>query len=138
MENNKKPSEVMQEFLDFLDCCQKECETARTEVAKEDAKKQDFLHALEFEENCKERSKIATQIHLSRNRRRAAKDKVQEFEKVVAFATTERNKPFLKAMRGLIREQKTVENYLYNERIYKPRAGDGSVNEIQSKNNTKD
>jgi hypothetical protein len=86
-------------------------------------KRQDFLHAIEFENNAKARSKIATQEHLSRKRRRSAKDTVQRYEKVVMFANSERNKPTLKALRGLIKEQKVVEEYLTSERVYKPRGG---------------
>lgn len=117
----KHPSEVLQEFLDYIDACRVECKAAQETVAAEDAKRQDFLHAIEFETNCKARSKIATQEHLSRKKRRAAKDKVLEMEKVVAFANSERNKPFFKAIRGLIREQKSTEEYLESERIYKLR-----------------
>lgn len=119
----KQPSEILQEFLDFLEVCRTEHKQAQADVAKEDAKRQDFLHAIEFENSCKERSKIATQEHLSRKRRRVAKDKVQELEKVVAFVNSEKNKPFLKALRGLVKEQQGVETYLSSERIYKPRGG---------------
>lgn len=130
----KKPSEIIQDFLDYLEVCRVECKQAQADVAQEDAKKQDFLHALEFETNCKRRSKIATQAHLSRKRRRVAKDRVLELEKVVAFTNSEKNKPLLKALRGLAREQKSVEDYLSGERTYKPRAGDGDV--VQGKENT--
>ena len=119
----KKTSEILQGFLDYLDDCRSECKQAQANVATEDAKRQDFIHAIEFENSCKERSKIATQEHLSRKRRRVAKDKVLELEKVVAFANSEKNKPFLKALRGLIKEQRRVEEYLSSERIYKPRGG---------------
>lgn len=122
----KKPSEIIQDFLDYLENCRAECKQAQADVAQEDIKKQDFLHALEFEGSCKKRSKIATQAHLSRKRRREAKDRVLELEKVVAFMNSERNKPLLKALRGLAKEQKAVEDYLSSERTYKPRAGDGN------------
>lgn len=120
----KKPSEIIQDFLVYLETCRVECKQAQANVSQEDAKRQDFLHAIEFENSCKERSKIATQEHLSRKRRRIAKDKVLELEKVVAFANSEKNKPFLKALRGLIKEQQSVEAYLSSERVYKPRGGD--------------
>lgn len=120
----KRPSEVIQDFLAYLETCRAECGQAQADVAKEDAKRQDFIHAIEFENNCKKRSKIATQEHLSRKRRRIAKDKVLELEKIVAFVNSEKNKPFLKSLRGLIKEQQSVETYLSSERIYKPRGGD--------------
>lgn len=120
----KKPSEVIQDFLVYLEICRTECKQAQADMAKEDAKRQDFLHAIEFENNCKKRSKIATQEHLSRKRRRIAKDKALELEKVVAFMNSEKNKPFLKALRGLVKEQKAVEEYLSGERVYKLRGGE--------------
>lgn len=134
MNKEKKPSEVLQEFLEFLETCRTEHKKAQADVAREDAKRQDFLHAIEFENNCKKRSKIATQEHLSRKCRRVAKDKVLETEKVVAFVESEKNKQFLKAIRGLIREQQKTEEYLTGERTYKPRAGDGDV--VQGKEST--
>lgn len=124
MKKEKEPSEIIQEFLDFLEVCRNECEIAKADMAREDAKRQDFLHAIEFENNCKKRSKIATQEHLSRKRRRIAKDNVQKLEKVVAFANSEKNKPFLRALRGLIKEQQAVEEYLSSERIYKTRGSE--------------
>ena len=122
-----KPSEIIQNFLDYFSACQDVYAAAKKEMEMEDAKKQDFIHALEFESNSKERSKIATQMHLSRNRRRQAKDKVLEFEKIVKFMNTEKNKPFFRALKGLIREQQGTEEYLNGERIYKPRGGDADA-----------
>ena len=123
-EQQPKPSEVIQNFLDYFSTCQGLYEAAKRAMEMEDAKKQDFIHALEFERNSKERSKIATQMHLSRNRRRKAKDKVLEMEKIVKFINSEKNKPFLRALKGLIKEQQSTEEYLEGERIYKPRGGD--------------
>ena len=120
----KNPSDVLSEFLDFLESCQKEYERAKEDVANEDAKKQDFLHAIEFERNCKERSKISTKLHISRCRRRDGKDRMMRLEKIVSFAGSEKNKPFLRTMRGLIKEQVKTEQYLDGERIYKPRGSD--------------
>lgn len=90
----KLPSEVISEFLIYIEACRTKCKQAQADMAQEDAKRQDFLHAIEFEDNCKERSKIATQEHLSRKRRRVAKDKVLELEKVVAFANSEKTNRF--------------------------------------------
>lgn len=136
MNENKSPSDVLQEFLDYLESCRTEYETAKADMEKEDAKKQDFLHSLEFEDNCKKRSIIATQAHLSRKKRRASKDKVERLEKVVVFMSSERNKPFLKTIRGLIKEQKRTEEYLNSERVYKLRGGSGNEGSIQSENNS--
>lgn len=121
--NDKEPSVILQEFLDYLTDCKKQYKEAQVVMQKEDSKRQDFVHAIEFENNCKKRSKIATQEHLSRKRRRAAKDKVLKLEKIVKFTESERNKAFINALKGLVKEQKNTEDYLKSDRIYKPRGG---------------
>lgn len=121
--NDKEPSVILQEFLDYLTDCKKQYKEAQAVMQKEDSKRQDFVHAIEFENNCKKRSKIATQEHLSRKRRRAAKDKVLKLEKIVKFTESERNKAFINALKGLVKEQKNTEDYLKSDRIYKPRGG---------------
>jgi hypothetical protein len=89
----------------------------------EDKKLQDFLHAIEFEENCKERSKITTRWHISRNKRRAAKDRSIEFERAAKFYTDKSNKPFFDKLRSMVKDQKEEEEWLKSERVYYPRGG---------------
>ena len=119
-----KPSEVIKGFLDYLAYCQKEYQAACTEMFAEDKKHQDFVHAIEFENNSKERSKIATQFNTRRNRRRAAKDRSLEFERVSKFYTDKANKPFIDKLRSMVKEQKKEEEWLVSERIYNPRGGE--------------
>lgn len=119
-----KPSEVIKGFLDYLSSCQKEYQTACTEMFAEDKKHQDFVHAIEFENNSKERSKIATQFNISRNRRRAAKDRSLEFERVAKFYTDKANKPFIDKLRSMVKDQKKEEEWLESERTYNPRGGE--------------
>lgn len=121
--NEPKPSEVIKVFLDYLASCQKEYQAACTEMFAEDKKHQDFVHAIEFENNAKERSKIATQFNISRNRRRAAKDRSLKFERVAKFYTDKANKPFIDKLRSMIKDQKEEEKYLESERVYYPRGG---------------
>ncbi|MDF3000867.1 MAG: hypothetical protein K0Q48_986 [Bacillota bacterium] len=121
-----KPSDVIKDFLDYLVTCQKEYQAACTEMFAEDKKVQDFLHAIEFENNCKERNKITTRWHISRNRRRAAKDRSLELERVAKFYTDKANKPFIDKLRSMVKDQKEEEKWLEGERVYRPRGG-GSV-----------
>ncbi len=122
--DKQKPSEIIEEFLNWLESCKDEYEENYAIAGEEDKKVQDFLHAMEFAENKQERNRIATQLQQSRKRRRAAKDKVLELEKIYNFYKDQGNRPVLKKLRGIVPNQKRTEEYLASERKYKPRAGD--------------
>ena len=124
MKNQSKPSEVVKDFLDYLVNCQKEYQAACTEMFAEDKKVQDFLHAIEFEKDSKARSKISTQFHISRNFRRAAKDRSLELERMAKFYSDKANKPFIDKLRSMVKDQKKEEEWLGSECIYYPRGGD--------------
>ncbi len=115
------PSEVLEEFLKYLEECKRVYDETGQNVHKEDCKVQDFLHQLEFCNKCKERSKISTQFHNSRTVRRKAKDKHLEVEKLAKFYADPANKAFIKAIKRLIQLQKETENYIYGERHYNKR-----------------
>lgn len=93
-------------------------------VGEEDKRLQDLLHALEFAPNKQERNKIATQFQQSRKRRRKAKDKVLELEKIYEFQKDQTGKPFLKRLKGTLSQQRGTEQYLAGQREYKKRVGD--------------
>lgn len=122
--NQPKPSEVIKDFLDYLVNSQKEYQAACTEMFAEDKKVQDFLHAIEFENDSKVRSKISTQFHISRNFRRAAKDRSLQLERVAKFYSDKANKPFIDKLRSMVQDQKKEEEWLESERVYYPRGGD--------------
>lgn len=119
-----KPSEVMEQFLSYMDAVKAEYEDNFAIVGEEDRRLQDFLHALEFAPNKQERNKIATQFQRSRQRRRKAKDKVLELEKIYEFQKDQANRPFFKKLRGTLNQQRGTENYLAGQREYKKRVGD--------------
>jgi hypothetical protein len=121
--NEPKPSEVIKGFLDYMASCQKEYQAACTEMFAEDKKHQDFVHAIEFESNAKERSKIATQFNISRNRRRTAKDRSLKLEKIAKFYTDKANKPYIDKLRSMVKDQKEEEKWLEGERVYYLRGG---------------
>ncbi|PJJ27762.1 hypothetical protein [Lacrimispora celerecrescens] len=122
--NQPKPSEVIKNFLDYLVNSQKEYQAACTEMFAEDKKVQDFLHAIEFEKDSKVRSKISTKFHISRNFRRAAKDRSLQLERVAKFYSDKANKPFIDKLRSMVQDQKKEEEWLESERVYYPRGGD--------------
>lgn len=119
-----KPSETLERFLDYLEDVKEEYEANFAIVGEEDRRLQDLLHALEFAPNKQERNKIATQFQQSRKRRRKAKDKVKELEKVYEFQKDQANRPVLKRMKAVITQQKGNEQFLAGPREYKKRVGD--------------
>lgn len=119
-----KPSELLEQFLSYMDTVRAEYEENFAIVGEEDKRLQDLLHALEFAPNKQERNKIATQFQQSRKRRRKAKDKVLELEKIYEFQKDQNNRPFLKRLKGLLVQQKGTEQYLTSQREYKKRVGD--------------
>ena len=119
-----KPSEVIENFLSYIETVKTEYEENFAIVGEEDKRLQDLLHALEFAPNKQERNNIATQFQQSRKRRRKAKDKVLELEKIYEFQKDQSNRPFLKKLKGTLQQQKGTEQYLAGQREYKKRVGD--------------
>ena len=120
----RKPSEVIEEFLSFLESANTEhieCEQTVDLCGKRNI---DYLHDMEFAKDKGERNRIATKIHNNQVNRRAAKDRAMELEKVAAFFVDKSNKPFIGQLKRLLKEQKDREKYLENEREYVRRAGD--------------
>ena len=121
MTKDKKPSQVIQEFIDYLKNCQDAYEEAKSQVWEEESKHQDFWHLLEFDMDSKSRAKTATVIHESRLRRRKAKNQMELLENVVQFSRQERTKMFIQTARSMLRQQIAEEERLENQREYKPR-----------------
>lgn len=117
----KKPSEIITDFLKFLESAKNEYESAYAEVGAEDRKEQTFLHDLEFAPNKNERNKVATRFQQSRRARRKAKDRAQLYEYINNFYTDKQNQNMIKALRRLQNEQITREKYLFGEREFKNR-----------------
>lgn len=124
MSNERKPSEVFKEFLDYMKDCQKEYQICMVEVHKHDKRVLDFLHGLEFAENRQERNRIATQVSQSRKDRRRLKDRMQLLEGCARFYGDKSNKQFFDRMQSLVERQKKEEEFLESDRVYKPRAGE--------------
>ena len=125
MEKGTKPSEIIDEFLNFLKYCDKEYKDCVTQVYKYDRMNQDFLHDIEFAHNYDKRCKIATRVHKQRNDRRAMKDRVEFVEKVAKFYADKQNKQFIDRLKNLLTDQKKAEEYVLNERHYN-RRGDSN------------
>ena len=113
-------SEEIKRFLDFLDESRRTYDMAMESMKQEDKKLQDFLHAVEFEVSAKERSKICTKLHKSRNDRRRYKDIVEEREDLVRFFQDPQHKKTLEQLRQLLGRVRKVERY-HADRTYTPR-----------------
>lgn len=119
------PSIVVGAFVDWLSEMKDEQEKADALFKQEDGERvTDFLHALEFESDCKKRAVIATQIHASRLKRRASKDKATALKPIREFILDTSNKYFFKRLRKLQTDLLSQEEYLAGEREYKPRVKD--------------
>ena len=121
MGKKKEASETLSEFLDFLDTCERQYQTAKDAVGLEDRRLQDLLHELEFAQDKAERNRVATKFQRSRRERRKQKDEVQRLELIVNFFNEQNHKNTVKKMRQLLGRQRKVEEYLNSERVYYPR-----------------
>lgn len=119
-----KPSEVIEEFLSFLENANSKHIQCNQTVEQCNKKNIDYLHDMEFAKDKGERNRIATKIHNNQIQRRIAKDGALELEKPAAFFTDKSNKPFIGQLKRLLKEQKDRETYLANNREYVRRAGD--------------
>lgn len=121
MGKSKEASEVLSEFLGFLDACESQYQAARDAVSLEDRRLQDLLHELEFAQDKAERNRVATKFQRSRRERRKQKDEVQRLELIVNFFNEQNNKNTVKKMRQLLGRQRKEEEFLKGKRVYKPR-----------------
>lgn len=118
-----KPSEVIEEFLSFIENANKEHIECEQTVEICNKRNIDYLHDMEFAKDKGERNRIATKIHNNQVQRRAAKDRALES----TFFTDKSNKAFIGQLRRLLKEQKDRESYLSNDREYVRKVVDSDV-----------
>ena len=115
----KLPSEIISDFLEYMESCQTNFQENRDAVEKADKQVSAFAHEFEFADGKAERNKLATAFQMQRKSRRKAKDAMLLYEKISKFASSQENKAFLRKLKGLVKEQETTEQYLRSERVYK-------------------
>ncbi len=121
------PSQVIKTFLDFVDNAKSDYLYNLEAMKNEESITQDYLHKLELEGlNCRERSKIATQLVANRQARRNYKDAVEELEPIVDFFEDPQNKSLIKRMSELLGQIRKVENY-HQRRFYIPKVIPGEA-----------
>lgn len=119
----QKPSVVIENFILFLEQASIEHDDCVKAVDLCGKRNIDYLHDIEFAKDKGERNKIATKMHSNQMKRRSAKNRALELEKISAFFTDKCNKPFIQALKRLLKEQKDKEQYLESEKEYTRRAG---------------
>lgn len=120
---DRSPSEVLDEFLAWVEECQQDYHSAKSIIAEEELKEQDFWHLLEFTAKCEERSKIATIIHESRLRRRHYKNEMEILEPLVMLLRKEPTKTVIKAFKTASQTLKMKEEHFASPaKEYKPRS----------------
>lgn len=120
----KEPSEVLADFLNYIDQIRRDYQESRDAVGMEDKRLQDLLHGLEFAEDQNEKRRAGTKLQQSRRIRREAKDEVKRLELIVKFFDEPNPKNTLNKMRQLLGKQRKEEEYLNGERHYNNRMPD--------------
>lgn len=127
------PSQILKAFLDFIDNAQSEYTFNLEAMKNEERITQDYLHRLELDDlNCRERSKIATQLVRNRQARRNYKDAVEELEPIVEFFADPKNRSMINSMSQLLGQVRKVESY-HKRRFYTPKViGTDNIKGIKS------
>lgn len=118
---DRKPSEIIQEFLQLLDESHEYFNNSSTLIEAENRRTLVNTHQLE---DCPDDRlyEFAYKWRQDLRDRRKECDRKALYENVHKFSISEQNKPVLKRLKGLLKEQTTTEEYLeipYEEREYK-------------------
>ena len=122
----KKVSEQIKSFLDFVDECRELNSMAYSGVGEEDRRHQDLIHAIEFEDDPDEIARIGMRLHQSRVERRVYKDLFEVTDPVVQFSKDPQNKRALDSARQLLGKVRKAESRQEN-RFYVPRIKENQV-----------
>lgn len=117
----KEPSEVLSDFLNYIDRIRYEYKAAEDAMKTEDKRLQDLLHELEFAEDKAARNRVATKFQRSRRERRRRKDEMMRLELIVNFFDDPTPKSAVNKMRQLLGKQRKQEEFLNGERHYNKR-----------------
>ena len=117
----KDPSEVLSEFLSYIDRIRYDYKSAHDAVRKEEKRLQDLLHELEFADGENEKRRAGTKLQQSRRNRRQKKDEMMRLELIVNFFDEPTPKSALGKMTQLLGKQRKNEEYLNGERHYNKR-----------------
>lgn len=123
--NGRKPSEIIEDFLELIEQSHREFTENEKAYKELDGKTAEWAHKFEFAQDKNERNRLGTAYHRERKKRRGHKDLAKLYEPVHEFALSENNKATIKRLKGMLSRQKSVENYLFGDRKYKAGDKDG-------------
>ena len=117
MSEERKISEVIADFVKFLNNAQFSYTYMLEKMGEQDKITQDILHQLELEDlKYNERAKLATHLAAARKHRRIFKDSVEELELIAEFL--EENKKLLNNFSALVGAVRKQEKYHSNRQYY--------------------
>ena len=117
----KKPSEQLEDFLEFAKVCQEMYQISFSYVGDEDKRLQDLLHTLEFTDNKYDLHNEALKLWNSRRVRREHKDTAKMYETFAQYFQSQSGQKFLNELRQLLGKQRKAEQYLEGHREYRKR-----------------
>lgn len=125
---DRKPSEIIQEFLELLDESHENFNNSSTLIEAENNRTLINTHSLE---DCDDTDlySFAYKWREDLRERRKECDRKALYENIHKFSISEGNKPTIKRLKGLLKEQIRTEEYLeipYKERQFK---NGGKLNE---------
>ena len=117
----RKPSDVTQEFVDFLEESKAVYENARKKCEEYASMERHiyWAHKFEFAKDRNERNRLATKYQNERKERRRYKNICDDYKILAGFINSDNNKGALKRLKGLIEVQRREEEYISNKRVYK-------------------
>lgn len=122
MNENRRPSDIIRDFMDLIQMSHDEYNKAKQAADEFNSRTYEWTHKLEDAPNKQERNKLATAWQRELKERRKAKDTMSLWREVHEFASLEQNKPALKRLNQLLQKQQKQEEYLEippHEREYK-------------------
>ena len=118
MKQQRKRSEIIQDFLDLIKDCESKYPFAVDNIKKSEQATQDLLHTIELDADYKERCRAATTLSNVRKDRRYYKDLKEETEILVNFKS--QNTKAINTLKQCLGEMRRVEKY-HEGRHYYPR-----------------
>lgn len=122
MVKKENPSEIIQNFLTFLEETNQMYLDSKDQVDRYDENTIEWAHRFENAEKTDDLKKLGVEYKAERLARRKAKDTMLMCEKTHRFYSEELNRGTLKRLKTLLEQQKRTEEYLASEdKVYKSR-----------------
>lgn len=106
MSKERRPSEIIEDFLDLIERSHKEYLDNKKAYEQLDNKTLVWAHDFEFAPDKTTRNKLGTAYQKERKKRREYKDIAELYKNIHEFACSENNKPILKRLNGMLAKQK--------------------------------